>query len=293
MKYVFASLTLASCLVSTEAGAETDGPVWTLSATGSWSEIDSSDRDAVSGSFSLSHLVGEGSIGASITTSNGSDVLFETAEVTDRSSVYGSVWVVFPLGAAFVDLTVSYGQEDYDGQVVLEDSRFEALNGSTVDLVSEVDSLAVSATRSRTFISGDWDIIPNASLGWSQSEATTTAAALDEAFNPTALGEEQNGLTATAGLGGGYVASEQLYLFADLVGLYAENGASTGIVSTSRLDFARASSRQDTDEAAWAEVSIGASLFATDTVTLSVVGGMTVGRDQEEVFASTTLSFAF
>lgn len=293
MKYVFASLTLASCLVATGAGAETDGPAWTLSASGSWSEIDSSDRDAVSGTLSLSRLVGEGSIGASVTTSNGSDVLFETAEVTDRSSVYGSAWVSFPVGAAFVDLTVSYGQEDYDGQVVLEDSRFETLNGSTADLVSEVDSLAVSAAVSRTFVSGDWDIIPNASLGWSQSEASTTATALDEALNPTALAEEQNGLTGTLGLGGGYVASERFYLFADIVGLYAENGASTGIVSTTRVNGARVSSRQDTDEAAWAEVSIGASLFATDTVTLTVLGGTTSGRDQEEVFAATTLSLAF
>lgn len=293
MSRLFLSLTIAVSSLACQAKAAADDPVWTLSASGSWSELERSDRDTVSTSFSLSRRVGEASVGASLGTSNGSDALFVATEITDRSSVFGALFVTFPVGPSDASLTVSYGQEDYDGAVIVSGARFDVVNGSAVDLTSKVDSFAVNAAVSRLFTAGNWDIIPNAGLGWSRSDATTTATVNDAPVVPRSVIEEQSGLTATIGLGGGYVISERLYLFSDIVGLYAENGAASGIAATSRMGDFRATSRQDTDEAIWAEISFGASLNATDTVTLGLVGGTTSGRDDEEVFATTTLSIGF
>lgn len=293
MKFLSTNIALAVCLSFASANAQTDTPDWTLSTSGSWSEIDSSDRDAVSLSVSLSRQIGDNTMGGSIGTSNGSDALFDQVEVTDRSSVFGSVWFAFPVGEAYVDLSASFGRDDYNGQVIIEESRFGLLEGSGVNLSSEVDSFAVSAAISRTFVSSDWDIIPNASLGWSQSESTIATTAVDESLAPTAVSEEQAGLTGSAGMGVGYVATDAVYMFADILGLYTENGASTGITSASRNGGLRASSRQELDEAAWAELSLGASIYATETVTVSFVGGTTTGRDEEEIFATTSISVGF
>lgn len=293
MKLLSVRLTLAAFAFAMPASAETSEPQWTLSTSGSWSEISSSDRDAVSVSVSLSRQVGEGSLGASIGTSNGSDALFDETEITDRSSVFGSLWATFPVGAAYVDLSVSLGQDDYDGDLVITQSRFTELNGGGVSLVSDVDTISVAMAVSRTYYTGNWDLIPNASLGWSQSDATTSAASLADVIAPIAVNEEQSGMTASAGLGLGYVANDRFYLFSDLVGLYAENGASTGTISGSRNGSLRSSSRQDADESLWAEAIFGVSLYATDAVTLSLSGGTTTGRDSEEVFASSSLSVSF
>lgn len=293
MKLLSTNIALAVCVSLMSANAQTGTQDWTLSTSGSWSEIDRSDRDAVSLSVSLSRDIGDKTIGGSIGTSNGSDALFDQAEITDRSSVFGSIWFAFPVNEAYVDLSASYGQDDYDGQLIIEESRFGLLEGAGVNLSSDVDSFAIAAAISRTFISGDWDFIPNASLGWSQSESTTTTAALDESLAPIAVSEEQSGLTGSAGMGVGYVATDTVYVFADIVGLYTENGASTGITSMSRNGGLRASSRQDLDEAAWAELSLGASLNATQSVSVSLVGGTTAGRDEEEIFATTSISVGF
>ena len=293
VKIKVAILMAASCIVSSEAAAETSDPLWTVSASASWSEIDAADRDALSGSLSLSRFVGKGSVGVALATSNGSDALFEQSEITERTSFFASAWIVFPVGAADMDLSVSYGQEDFDGRLALDSLRFENLDNAEVDLASEVDSFAIAAAVSRTYIAGDWDFIPRASLGWSRSEATSTAAAIDGPVRPAVLNEEQSGATATAGLGIGYVAHDRIYLFSDVSGLFAENGAATSVGQASRVGGLRASTRQDPDEAIWSEVSLGATFFATDTVTLGLAGGGTAGRDQEEVFATTTLSVGF
>ena len=183
MKLSSSRLALAAFAFAMPANAETTDPLWTLSTSGSWSEISSSDRDAVSASVSLSRQFGNASVGASIGTSNGSDALFDETEITDRSSVFGSVWTSFPIGAAYVDLSISLGQDDYDGDVFIEESRFDELNDSGVSLVSEVDTISVAAAVSRIYFAGDWDLIPNASLGWSESDSTTTAASLTDALS--------------------------------------------------------------------------------------------------------------
>ncbi|MEL6568515.1 MAG: hypothetical protein AAFQ22_08860 [Pseudomonadota bacterium] len=286
-------LSAAICAALPHAVAQTDAPLWTVSTSGSWSQIDTSDRDAVSVSVSLSRVVGDGSVGASLATSNGSDALFNGAEITDRSSLFASAWVYVPVGAVDLDLSVSYGREDFDGRLELESERFDELDGTEVDLTSEVDSLSLAATLSRVFIVEYWDIIPSATLGWSQSEATSTAVAPGDLARPAELVEEQSGMNAAIGLGLGYVAHDQLYLFSDLSALYAENGASTGVSEASRLGGLRASQRQAAEEVTWAEASLGASFYATDTVTLSVSGGTTAGREEEEVFATTSLSISF
>jgi len=286
-------LSAAICAALPQAVAQTGDPLWTVSTSGSWSQIDTSDRDAVSASVSLSRVVGDGSVGASLATSNGSDALFNGAEITDRSSLFASAWVYIPVGAVDLDLSASYGQEDFDGRLELESDRFDELDGTEIDLTSEVDSLSLAATLSRVFIVEYWDIIPSATLGWSQSEATSIALAPGDLARPAELVEEQSGMNAAIGLGLGYVAHDRLYLFSDVSGLYAENGASTGVSQASRLGGLRASQRQAPDEVTWAEVSLGASFYATDTVTLSVSGGTTAGRDEEEVFATTSLSISF
>ncbi|MEM7767795.1 MAG: hypothetical protein AAF253_09945 [Pseudomonadota bacterium] len=238
-------------------------------------------------------MVGEGSVGVSLATSNGSDALFNGTEITDRSSLFASAWVYVPVGVAGLDLSVSYGQEDFDGRLELESDRFDGLDAAEIDLTSEVDSLSAAATLSRVFIVEDWDIIPSATLGWSQSEATSTAETTGDFARPAVLREEQSGVNAAIGLGLGYVAHDQLYLFSDVSALYAENGASTGVSQASRLGGLRASQRQAAEEVTSAEVSLGASFYATDTVTLSLSGGTTAGRDDEEVFATTSLSISF
>jgi len=286
-------LSAAICAALPQAVAQTGDPLWTVSTSGSWSQIDTSDRDAVSASVSLSRVVGDGSVGASLATSNGSDALFNGAEITDRSSLFASAWVYIPVGAVDLDLSASYGQEDFDGRLELESDRFDELDGTEIDLTSEVDSVSLAATLSRVFIVEYWDIIPSATLGWSQSEATSIALAPGDLARPAELVEEQSGMNAAIGLGLGYVAHDRLYLFSDLSALYAENGASTGVSEASRLGGLRASQRQAADEVTWAEVSLGASFYATDTVTLSLSGGTTAGRDEEEVFATTSLSISF
>ena len=285
--------TVSLLALAMPAAAETTDADWTFSTSGSWSEISDSDRDAVSVSVSLSRQVGDSSVGVSLGTSNGSDALFEETEITDRSSVFASIWTTIPVGAAYLDLSASIGQDDYDGDVVIEGTRFETLNGSGVGLTSEVDSLSISAALSRSYFIDDWDLIPSASLGWSRSEATTSAAAISEALVPVSLSEEETGMIGSVGLGVGYILNEHLYLFSDLTGLYAENGASTGVSSTSRQNGLRSSARQDTDEAIWTELSLGASVYATETVTVSLSGGTTAGRDTEEVFASYSISVSF
>ena len=293
MKFVYESLAFAIGLSGLAANAETGEPKWTLSTSGSWSEINSSDRDAVSISASLARQIGPLNIGASVATSNGSDALFDQSEVTDRSSIFGSVWIAFPIGASNLDLSVTYGEDDYDGVLDSAGSRFPSLQSSTATITSEVDNFSVAAALSRTFISGDWDIIPNTSMSWSGSKSTTIVTVSDETLQPLALNEEQKGLTGTVGLGIGYVAHDQIYIFADGVGLYTENGASNGSSSVSRFSGLRANARQDAGESIWTEVSVGASLSATDTITLSFTGGTTAGREDDEVFASTSLSVAF
>lgn len=293
MKLKAFSLSAALCAALPQAVAQTSDPLWTVSTSGSWSQIDSSDRDAVSASISLSRVVGEGSAGVSLATSDGSDALFNGAEITDRSSLFASAWVYFPVGVADLDFSVSYGQEDFDGRLELESDRFDGLDATEIDLTSEVDSLSAAATLSRVFIVEDWDIIPSATLGWSQSDASSTAVALERLAAPAVLTEEQSGLNGAIGLGLGYVAHDRLYLFSDVSALYAENGASTGVSEASRLGGLRASQRQAAEEVTWAEASLGARFDATDTVTLGLSGGTTAGRDEEEVFATTSLSISF
>lgn len=289
----FASLMAASCILSSQATAQTGERLWTFSTSTSWSKIDETDRDAVSGSLSLSRLIGDASAGVSLATSNGSDALFDETEVTDRSSIFASTWVVIPVGSASLDLSLSYGQDDFDGRVVLESGRFEGLDGTEVDLLSEVDSISVAASISKVFIVENWDLIPNASVGWSQSDATTTAQAPGVAGTRRVLSEAQSGLTASTGLGVGYVANDRLYLFTDLAAQYAENGASVSAGQTSRMDGLRATARQEPGDAAWADISAGASFYATDALTFSLSGGKTVGRDDEEIFATASFSIGF
>ncbi|MEO0818239.1 MAG: hypothetical protein AAFX86_13165 [Pseudomonadota bacterium] len=293
MKFKALYLSAVLCAVLPKAVAETDDPLWTFSTSGSWSQIDSSDRDAVSASVSLSRVVGKGSFGASLGTSTGSDALFNGAEITDRSSFFVSSWVYVPVGMVDLDLSVSYSQEDFEGRLELESDRFGELGGTEIDLASDVDSFSVGATLSRIYIVEYWDIIPSATIGWSQSDASSRAVARDGLAEPAVLTEGQSGLNGAVGLGLGYVAHDRLYLFSDISALYAENGASSSVGQASRLGGLRANSRQDPDEATWAEVSLGASFYATDTLTLSLSGGTTAGRDNEEVFATTTLSIGF
>jgi hypothetical protein len=288
---LFLSVTL--CLACPGAFARESDPLWTLSASGSWSDIDTADRDIASGSVSLSRQVGDLSIGGALASSSGSDALFEQGEITDRSSTLLSAWVVIPVAEASLDLSVTYGAEDFKGRLLVENGRFQVTDESEIDLASEVDSLSVAAALSRTFLIGNWDIIPNASLGWSQSEATSTSTSIGGQLDLGELSETQEGATASLGVGLGYLVSDQLYVFSDVVGLYAENGASSGVQPGGRSGGLRASGRQSTDEATWTELSIGASLYVTDTLTLSLSGGTTAGRDAEEVFATTTLSVSF
>ncbi len=279
---------MATFVVSTPgAFAQASDPVWTFSTSGSWAQTDTSDRDNVTGSISLSRLVGEGRVGLDLATSDGSDALFDQAEIVDRSSLFASAWLMFPAGPVDLDLGFTLGREDFEGRVPLERADAE------VNLNSEVDIYAVSAAISKVLVQGYWDIIPNASLGWSQSEAASTAEIVEALADLAVLSETQEGATASLGLGLGYVAHDQLYLFSDLSGYYAENGASVSVGQASRTGGLRASSRQTPDEANWAEVSLGASVYATDTLTLSLSGGSTLGRDEEEVFASTSLSVSF
>ncbi len=300
MKFNTLFLSVTLCLACPSAFARESDPLWTLSASGSWSDIDTADRDIASGSVSLSRQVGDLSIGGALASSSGSDALFEQAEITDRSSTFLSAWVVIPVAEASLDLSVTYGAEDFKGRLLVENGRFQVIDESEqvigeseIDLASEVDSLSVAAALSRTFLVGNWDIIPNASLGWSQSEATSTPTSIGGQLDLGELSETQEGATASLGVGLGYLVSDQLYVFSDVVGLYAENGASSGVRPGGRSGGLRASGRQSTDEATWTELSIGASLYVTDTLTLSLSGGTTAGRDAEEVFATTTLSVSF
>lgn len=293
MKLKALCLTATLCAVVPQALAQASDPVWNVAVSGSWSQVDSSDRDTSSASVALSRTLGQGNIGIALATSEGSDFLFNQAEVTDRSSLFASAWFVVPVGSADLDLGFTYGQEDFEGRIVPEDDRFESLSDAEAELASEVDSFAVYGALSWVFIAGNWDIIPSASIGWSQSEATTTAQLPDELSDIGRLEEEQSGGNASIGLGLGYVVNDQLYLFSDVAGLYAENGASISSRRSSRSGGLRANARQEPDEASWAELSIGASFYATDTLTLSVSGGSTFGRDEEEVFAGTSLSVGF
>lgn len=293
MKPKYTLLALSFCAPFFAASADESDRKWTVSTNVSWSQISMSDRDAISGSVSLSRQIGDVSVGGSIGTSNGSDALFDGQTVTDRSSVFGSAFVSWSTDFATLNLNASYGSEEFEGRLILDDGRYEILNGAEVDLVSDVDSVSVNAGISKTLILGDWDVIPRAGFGWSQSASTNTVTAIDGLTGSEFLDEDQTGLSGTIGIGIGYVATERVYLFSDITGLYTENGASNGFASASRQGGLRASGRQDPEESAWAELSLGASFTATDRITLSLTGGTTAGRDDEEVFVSSSLSFGF
>ncbi|MEL6828790.1 MAG: hypothetical protein AAFO63_01505 [Pseudomonadota bacterium] len=288
-------LTFSACLMVSilPASADSEAPVWSLSASGSWSEVADADQDATSASVSLSRQVGDGSIGVSLAGSGGSGSPFDTFETTDQSNAFGSVWVYWPVGLVDLSVGVTLGQETFDGRAEIQDTRFGAFDGATAELESDVDSLSFDASVSRTFFRGQWDIIPSASLGWSQSETQTKASTIGNVADSISVENEETGWTATLGIGVGYLLGERTYLFSDLVGVYAENGASSGIATPSRLGGLRTTSRQEAASVNWADISGGASFDLTDAVTLSVSGGTTVGRDEEEIFATTSLSLGF
>ena len=293
MKRICVLLPTSLVLVLTPAHAAPDEPIWTASISGSWSDIAGSEEDAQSTSLSLSRQTGRASIGGSISSSAGTDSPLETIETLDQSSVFASTWISWPIGD--VDMTVStmLGRETFDGQIDLEDERFDALNGATADISSDVDSFSVNVSASRTFIAGEWDILPSFGIGWSQSETETSATSLSDLSDSLKLLDEENGWSGFLGIGTGYVASDRIYLFADLFGLYAENGASSSTWSSSRFGDLRTSSRQDAEAVSWAELSLGTSLNLTDRLSLSIIGGSTAGREDEEVFVTSALAVNF
>lgn len=293
MKLKLIVLTASLAVLVSPAHPNPDETLWTLSASGSWSDVGDVDEDATSASLSLSRRLGEGSVGVSLAGAGGSDSPFDAFQATDQSSVFSSVWVYWPVDLVDLSLGVTFGKETFEGRAEIQDTRFGALNGATADLESDIDSLSFDGSVSRAFVVGEWDIIPSASLGWSLSETQTKASTLGNAADSINVENEETGWTGTLGLGVGYIVTEQAYMFADFVGLYAENGAASGTISASRLGGLRSTSRQDAGAVSWADISAGASFSLSDTLTLSISGGTTAGRDEEEVFATTSLSIGF
>lgn len=293
MKLKLIVLTASLAVLVSPAYANPDETLWTLSASGSWSEVSDFDQDATSASLSLSRRLGEGSVGVSLAGAGGSDRPVDAFEATDQSSVFGSAWIYWPVGLVDLSAGITLGRETFDGRAEVQDSRFGVLDGVTADLDSDVDSLSLDASVSRTLVVGQWDFIPSASLGWSQSETQSRASTIGNGADSIDVENKETGWTGTLGMGAGYIVGERTYLFADLVGIYAENGASSGTTTASRRGGLRATSRQEADAVSWADVSAGVSFDLTDAVALSVSAGTTAGRDEEEIFATTSLSLGF
>jgi hypothetical protein len=278
--------------------ATADAPAFTISVTGDYSNIPDSDAegdlDSASGGLGMSWSSGGITFGGSLSRLEGSALPPEFAATSDGSGLVGSLFVGWSAGDYDLDLSVSHAQQTLEGTSRIADDGPPALAGREVTVDGESRSWSASFGVARSFHQDAGWLRPHASLAWNQTETEASAALVGGGGGLQSNGEA-SGVSLAAGVEAGTYLSDWLSVFVDVTGVTSSNEAANVFGWGGRATARPTTSGSDPDDegGAWADLSAGFAIDAPGGVSLSLVAGASAGRQEDDVFASMSLSKTF
>jgi hypothetical protein len=263
---------------------------WVASASVSGIQPSDGEAELGSGNLSLEYSDDASWFGASIGSARGSVRLPEILTVSDQSSLQGSVWLGRSFDGLNVEASLGLGRQSLEGDVTASGAAPLALRGRRVLVDGSVTSASVGLLVSSSFGS-DVIITPSAGLSYAATEREVDVRLIQGAGG---VSESQtlSGITGSLGLDVTGSLSSFLTLSAGAALVATDEAGSQAITFVRNRPSAPQADLQ-TGSAEWAEAYVSANLAATDTVTVGASIGTTVGLEQDEAFASVTVSRAF
>ena len=280
---------LMGASLASEALAQEAPPRWAISASLSGAQLeDEEDPRLGAGVLSIERQFESGRVGVLFGGSQGETFVPELQSDADESSFFGALWWGAAAGAYDLVFNLGYGEQTLEGVRIASSEAPPALSGLEVAIDGEVKSLNTSFSISRAF--GEAVLItPSFTLSYDETETELIAeSAGGAAFTAN---ESASGFSGALGLDVEAPLSERFSLMGGLAFLATEEAAAQGVWST-RATGAQPINRQEEGGATeWGEAYLGLAIAPSERATLAATIGSTIGREQEEAFASVTLAF--
>lgn len=251
---------------------------WTATLSGGAWQADGDNAPLVSsGSITLERQLGDHRIGGSLGASQGETSVPEIDAELDEETVFGSVWWGRDAGAFDLTLGAEYADQQLDGALTL--------GGADVSVDGTTRTIGVFASVGRT-IGEERTLTPSLTLSYSDTE---TELALRSGGPDVIVSETASGLALSAALDGVAPVGDRASVFGGVAFIAVDDAAALNSVN------ARGQARQrlESGAAQWGEtyagleLAIGAAAFVSGSI------GTTIGRDQEERFASASFGWRF
>lgn len=275
-----------------------DVPALTISVTGDYSALPDSDAagdlDSASGGVGVSWSSGGTIFGGSISRLEGSTLPPDFAATADGSGLVASVFVGWSASDYDLDLSISHAQQSLEGVSRIAADGPPALAGREVSVDGKTRSWSASFGLSRSFQQETAWLRPHASLAWNQTEGEASARLVGGGTGLESS-SEASGVSLTAGIEAGVWLTDWLSVFVDVSGTGSSNEAAAVFGGGRRPTTRPVTSETTPDDegGAWAELAAGISVSAPGDVSLSLVAGGSAGRQEDDVFASLSLSKSF
>jgi hypothetical protein len=287
-------LALLSCAALHAGAYAQDAPErpWILSLSASGSQADGDAGETFrTGNASLERQFRGFRLGASIGGSGSEVAVPELVAVADASSIQGALWWGVDVGGANLTLALGNGRQSVDGEVTPAATAPPAIRNRTGAVEGDVTTTNITGTLSRSF--GEhmtW--APYGTISYSETKTDVRFVGQGAAAPRLVVSRTNSGVSGGVGLDVSYPAG----LLFDLVGgvgvLAAEDGASTFYTQRRSGGF-QPSAQQADGSIQWSEVYAGFNAHMGDSATLAVSFGTTLGLDQDELFTSIQMNFAF
>ncbi len=253
---------------------------WSAQLTASASQADGDNAPLLSGgALALERRFDNHAwVGVSVGASRGETIAPEIDAALDQEALNASVWWGAPVGAFDVSVSVDYIEQRLDGGF--------SLPGGGVFVDGEVRTLAGAVMLARSF-GEDRTLTPSLQLSHAQTDAEYTLAAAGGGVFAD-IEEDASGLTAAARLDGEAPAGEGL-TFSGGVAFLATNEAAAQTYARN----GQPRQRQDEGAAQWGEAYLGAEFASGQASSISLQAGATIGRDQDEGFATVSFGWRF
>lgn len=291
---VFTALAAMGAAGDAGADAVADAPAWTVSLTGGYSSLTDTDPklDSTSGGVGLSWTSGRVTVGGSVSALNGSSLPPEFATAEDGKGATVSGFVGWGVGDFDLDLSASYARQTQDGVGRISDDGPAALRGRDVNVDGETNSSSVSFGVGRTFAFETTWLTPHARVSWERVDGETSATLVSGTGSGLQSTTDASGGSLALGVEAGADLASWLSVFADVTGVASSNEAANVFGLGGRVS--RPVSSEDADEgASWAALSAGFTIYAPADISIGLVAGASAGREDDDAFASMTLSKSF
>jgi hypothetical protein len=270
-----------------------DEPQWTLSLAGDYSSIPDAepDLDSTGTGLGLSWRSDGLTLGGSLSALKASTLPPEFATASDGEGVSGSAFVAWSAGEYDLDLAASFAQQTLDGVGRIRDDAPPAFAGRDVTVDGETNSYSISFGAGRTFAFDTSWATPHVRLSWDQSTGETVATLAGGTGSGLRSNTDASGVSVTAGVEAGTSLASWLDAFIDVSGVFSASEQAK--VFGARGGAVRPASGEPEEGAAWAEISAGFTIYAPAGVSLGLVAGGSLGREQDDLFGGVSLSRSF